>query len=88
MIIFAPQPVPLFTKIEESTAQTLKERFAGKQFATEEVTMNSAALQELDKQACKISSCVVVIMCDDKFQWNPSICMDSLTPCTNQDIFL
>ena len=51
------QPVPLFSKIEESTALKLKERFAGKQQDTPVAAANTighTALQErLDKQVSK-----------------------------------
>ena len=64
-----PQPAPLFNKIEESQAQSLKERFAGGQ--NKATPTNTAALQkQLDKQVrlvvvcwrignnCVTSSCV------------------------------
>ena len=51
------QPVPLFDKIEEVTAQKLKERFAGKQFSAATGTGSAdkeGLQQQLDKQ---VSSC-------------------------------
>ena len=61
MIVYLFQPTPLFTKIEESTAHLLKERFAGKRtFSTSVVKEAAPATSmatdkaELDKQVCTV----------------------------------
>ena len=54
----------LFDKIEEATAQKLKERFAGKQFgaATGTVSSDKEGLQQqLDKQVAAVVSDSVII---------------------------
>ena len=70
MIVYLFQPTPLFTKIEESTAHLLKERFAGKRtFSTSVVkeaapaTKTATDKAELDKQVCMVYVvCTIIVL--------------------------